>query len=115
MAKNCFEFAKGCNGCQRHASIHRVPANELHTIVKPWPFRGWALELIGQIYPPSSQGHKFILVAIDYFSKWVEAIPLREAKQSDVIKFINDHIVCRFGIPQTLTTDNGSAFVGRKM
>jgi hypothetical protein len=50
----------------------------MNPIIKPWPFRGWAIDLIGQIYPPSSKGDKFILVAIDYFTKWVEAIPLKK-------------------------------------
>ncbi|XP_025625392.1 uncharacterized protein [Arachis hypogaea] len=59
--------------------LQHIPASELHVIIKPWPFRGWALDLIGQIHLPTSKGHKFILVGVDYFSKWVEAIPLREA------------------------------------
>jgi hypothetical protein len=49
----------------------------MNPIIKPWLFRGWRIDLIGQIYPPSSKGHKFVLVATDYFTKWVEAIPLR--------------------------------------
>jgi len=47
MLKDCIEFVKGCQGCQKHAGIQRVPASELHSIVKPWPFRGWALDVIG--------------------------------------------------------------------
>jgi hypothetical protein len=49
----------------------------MNPIIKPWSFRGWGIDLIGQIFPPSSRGHKFILVATDYFTKWVEAIPLK--------------------------------------
>jgi len=44
----------------------------LNPIVKPWPFRGWGIDLIVQIFPSSSKGHKFVLVATDYFTKWVE-------------------------------------------
>lgn len=43
------EFAKGCQECQVHAGIQYVPTSEIHAIVKPWPFRGWALDLIGEI------------------------------------------------------------------
>ena len=53
---------------------------EFHSIVKPWPFRGWAMDLIGKIYPASSKGHNFILVATKYFTKWVEAIPLKKVE-----------------------------------
>jgi hypothetical protein len=55
--------------------------------------------LFGQIYPSSSKGHKFILAATDYFTKWVEAIPLKMATSKDVLAFIKEHIVYRFGIP----------------
>ena len=63
---------------------------ELHSIVKSWPFKGWVVDLIGKIYPASLKGHNFILVATDYFTKWVEAVPLKKAKQKDVIKFIKE-------------------------
>ena len=69
--KNCFEFAKSCEECQKHSHIQHVLAVDLHSIVKPWPFQGWALDLIGQIHPSSSKGHKYILMAVDYFTKWV--------------------------------------------
>jgi hypothetical protein len=49
----------------------------MNPIIKPWPFRGWAIDRIGQIYPPSSKGHKLVLVAMDYFTKWVEDIPTK--------------------------------------
>jgi hypothetical protein len=82
---------------------------------KPWPFRGWALDVIGEVKPKSSKGHKYILVGIDYFTKWIEAIPLKEVTQDEVISFIQKHIIYRFGIPETVTTDQGSVFTGRKM
>ena len=74
------------------------------------PFRGWGIDLIGQIYPPSSKNHKFILVAIDYFTKWVEAVPLKKVTSIDMIEFVKEHIIYRFGIPQTITTDQGTMF-----
>ena len=68
----------------------------MNPIIKPWPFRGWAIDLIGQIYPPSSKGHKFILVATNYFTKWVEAIPLKKVTSANMIDFVKEHIVYRF-------------------
>jgi len=50
-----------------------VPVSEIKPIIKHWPYRGWAMDIIGKIYPPSSKRHNFILVAIDYFMKWLEA------------------------------------------
>nr|KYP75499.1 Pro-Pol polyprotein [Cajanus cajan] len=114
MFKDCIEFARSCEECQKHGPIQKVPASELHSIIKPWPFRGWAIDIIGQIHPPSSKNHKYILVVIDYFTKWVEAIPLKEVEQKDIIDFVEDHIITRFGIPQTITTDQGTVFTGQK-
>jgi ribonuclease HI len=62
MLKDCIEFAKSCQECQRHAGIQHVPASELHSVIKPWPFRGWALDLIGEIRLTSSKNQRFILV-----------------------------------------------------
>ncbi|XP_020238928.1 uncharacterized protein LOC109817973 [Cajanus cajan] len=115
MFKDCIEFAKGCEECQKHGPIHRVSATELHAIIKPWPFRGWTIDVIGQIHPPSAKNHKYIIVAIDYFTKWVEAIPAKEVDQKEEINFIEDHIIFRFGGPQTITTDQGTVFTGRKV
>ncbi|XP_050914580.1 uncharacterized protein LOC127129439 [Lathyrus oleraceus] len=94
MLKDCIEFAKGCQECQVHAGIQHAPASELHAIIKPWPFRGWALDLIGEIRPTSSKGQKYILVGIDYFTKWVEAVSLVNVYQETVIEFIQS-ITCR--------------------
>jgi len=102
LLKDCIDFAKGC---QVHAETQHVPANELHSIVKPWPFRGWTLDIIGEIKPNSSRGHRYILVGINCFTKWVEFIPLPDVNQEVVIRFIQNHILCRFGIPETITTD----------
>ena len=110
ILEDCFKYFKGCQGCQKFGNIQRAPASVMNPIIKPWPFRGWAIDLIGQIYPPSSKGHKFLLVATDYFTKWVEAIPLKKVTLANMIDFVKEHIIYRFGIPQTITTDQGTMF-----
>ena len=87
----------------------------LNPVIKPWPFRGWGLDFIGMIHPPSSKGHRFVLVATDYFTKWSEAIPLKSMTHEEVIKIITEHIIHRFDIPQTLTTDQGSSFMAKEV
>ena len=47
MLKDCIEFAKGCQECQKHGGIQHVSVSKLHTIVKSWPFQGWVLDIIG--------------------------------------------------------------------
>ena len=73
------------------------------------------MDFIGQINPPPSKGHRFVLVATDYFTKWTEAVSLKNMTHREVIEFITEHIVHRFGIPQTLTTDQGSSFISKEV
>jgi hypothetical protein len=87
-----------------------VPATTLHPIIKPWPFRGWGLDFIAQIHPWSSNGHRFVLVATDYFTKWTEVVPLKNVTHKEVIEFIMEHIIQRFDIPETFTMDQGTSF-----
>ena len=63
--------------------------------------------VIEKFSPPSSKNHAFILVATDYFTNWVEAIPLKMINQSEVIKCIKENIIHRFALPQTITADKG--------
>lgn len=97
-------------------TVIHVPSVNLHPKVVYWPFQAWAMDLIGAINPPSSKGHVWILVAIDYFTKWVEAIPLRKASAVAIAPFIRENPLCRFGIPISfwgLITDNGTQFTSQ--
>lgn len=114
ILEDCFKYYKVCQDCQKYENVQRAPASAMNPIIKPWPFRGWGIDLIGQVYPPSSKGHKFILVATDYFTKWVEAIPLKAVTSAAVVDFVRDHIVYHFGIPQTITTDQGTMLTSRE-
>jgi hypothetical protein len=100
--------------CQKFEKAQIAPASMLHPIVKPWPFRGWGLDFIGGIYPHSSIGHRFVLMATDYFTKWVKAIPLKNMTHKEVINFVMENIVQWFGIPQSLTTDQGVSFMSHQ-
>jgi hypothetical protein len=114
MLKDCFEYYRGCEPCQKFGTIQAVPASMLHPLIKPWLFRGWGLDFIGEIHLSSTKGHRFILMATDYFSKWVEAVPLRNMTHREVISFVSEHIIHRFGIPQTLTTDQELSFMSQE-
>jgi transposase InsO family protein len=72
------------------------------------------MDMIGKINPPSGKGHQFILAITDYFTKWVEAIPMKSVASSDVIQFVKEHVIHRFGILQTITTDGGSVFISEE-
>ncbi|GLU03802.1 hypothetical protein SLE2022_209800 [Rubroshorea leprosula] len=78
----------------------------------PWPFHTWGLDLIGPIHP-SFEGYIWILVAIEYFTKWVEAVPLHKATGLAMSNFIKVCIIYRFGIPYKIVSDNGTPFVNQ--
>jgi hypothetical protein len=73
------------------------------------------MDFIGQIHPSSSKGQHFMLVAMDYFTKWTRVVPLKNMTHKEVILFITEHIIHRFGISQTLTTDQGTSYVSSQV
>jgi hypothetical protein len=70
MMDDCVKYQKGCEACQWFKNIQLAPASVMYSIAKYWPFRGWGLDFINEIHPGSSKGHRFILVATNYFTKW---------------------------------------------
>eukprot|EP00253_Pinus_taeda_P020569 PITA_20569 len=79
------------------------------------PFQQWGLNFIREIHPSSSGQHKWILTATDYFTKWIEAIPCRQANESTIIQFLEGNILSRFGFPEKIITDNAVAFKYKKI
>ena len=93
-----------------HGDLIHVPPSELHALTSPWSFSVWGIDIIGKISPKSSSGHKFILVAINYFTKWVEAASYARWTSAKVASFIRSHIICRHGVLHELIYDRGSHF-----
>jgi transposase InsO family protein len=114
MKKDTADFVKSCHTCQLQANLIHTHPTSLQNMATPWPFHTWELDLIGPINPPSG-GYIWILVATEYFSKWVEAIPLRKATGAAVANFIREHIITRFGIPHKIISDNGTPFVNKSV
>jgi hypothetical protein len=114
MVNDCVMYQKGCKACQRFRNVQSPPARMLHPIIKPWPFKEWGLDFIREVHPASSKGHRFILVATDYFTKWIEAVPLRNMPHREVINFVQEHIIHQFGVPQSLMTNQGSSFISHQ-
>jgi transposase InsO family protein len=69
---------------------------------------------VGEIHPASSKGHHFVSVVTDYFMKWVKVVPLKNMTHREVIDFVLEHIIYRFGIPQPLTIDQGPVFMSKQ-
>ena len=98
-----------CEKCQKFALNIIQPASKLKYIHNPVPFAQWGLDLLGP-FKQATRGKKFLIVAIDYFTKWVEAESLGIITSRKVEKFIWQNIITRFGLPRVLTFDNGTQF-----
>jgi len=77
-----------------------------------WPFVVWGLDLVGPLQKAAG-GYTHLLVAIDKFSKWIEARPITNVRSEQAVLFFID-IIHQFGIPNVIITDNGTQFTGKK-
>ena len=104
-----------CQKCQIFEGKKKLLPLPLKPISTEVYFQQWGLDFIGEIHPPSSAQHKWILTTTDYFTKWIESIPSRQANDTVIISFFESNILSRFGCPQNIITDNTVAFKSKNM
>ena len=109
MVKDSVEYARKCPNCQKHSTFHLAPSDELTSIMSPWPFSKWGLDLLGP-FPLASGQVKHLIVAIDYFTKWIEAELLSTITATQARKFVWRNIFTRFGVPRDIISDGGTHF-----
>nr|CAN72281.1 hypothetical protein VITISV_037253 [Vitis vinifera] len=88
MKKDATAYVKKCDKCQRYAPIPHMPSETLKPISGPWPFAQWGMDIVEPL-PAAPAQKKFLLIATDYFSKWVEAEAYASIKDKDVTKFFD--------------------------
>ena len=109
MQVDAAEIVKRCDKCQRYGNVQQLPAERLTTITSPWPFAQWGIDIISPLLQGKGQV-KFLLVTIDYFTDWVEAEALATITKAGIRSFVWKNIICRFGIPLVIISDNGRQF-----
>ncbi|RDY04799.1 Tf2-9, partial [Mucuna pruriens] len=102
-------YVKKCDKCQRFTEGHKAPPKRLHSVTSPWPFYKWRIDILGP-FPITPGQVKFLIVAIDYFTKWIEAESTSIISSKRIRSFLWKRIICRFGIPAELVSDNGTQF-----
>jgi hypothetical protein len=102
--KTGYIFVRTCQGCQFYARQTHLPAQALQTIPITWSFAVWGLDLVG-LLQKAPGGFTHLLVAIDKFSKWIEVRPLNSIRSEQAVAFFTN-IILRFGIPNSIITDN---------
>jgi len=109
MQKDAEAYVRACDKCQRFSNIIRQPTEELTPMTAPWPFAQWGLDIMGP-FPTAARQLKFLVVGIDYFTKWVEAEALATITEKNVRSFVWRCIICSFGIPRVFVSDNRRQF-----
>nr|XP_009776242.1 PREDICTED: uncharacterized protein LOC104226061 [Nicotiana sylvestris] len=105
---DCIKYVQKFHECQVHAGMIRVSPKELNATSSPWPFSAWGTDVIRPIELAGSNRHIFILVAIDYFTKCVKDISYKVVTKKVIANFIRDRIICRFGVLESIITDNAA-------
>jgi len=113
MLKDAKDYVNLCDKCQRHGDMQLASHAELTSLVSPWPFAWWGINLLG-LFPKAAGQLKYLVVAIDYSTKWIEAEPLAKITVKNVLIFFKRNILARFGVPALVIFDNGTQFTDQK-
>lgn len=114
MRKQISEYVKKCEVCAQVKTAGRTIQASLTPRKLNGPFHTISIDLMGP-YTRSRKGKKYILVATDLFSKWVEAYPLNSTTSSKIIQLLEQELFSRFGYPKVVISDNGSQFTSKAM
>ncbi|GKV13228.1 hypothetical protein SLEP1_g24272 [Rubroshorea leprosula] len=109
MYKDATQFVQRCQKCQFFAHLTHQPVEELTSLVAPWPFAQWGVDLLGP-FMKGVGGVTHLIVGVDYFTKWVEARPLSSITSKRVEDFLFSSIIYRYGISNQIVADNGTQF-----
>eukprot|EP00253_Pinus_taeda_P013054 PITA_13054 len=114
MFKDCITAVRSCHACQNFDSKTRRPPAPLQPIVAVGPFAKWGIDFM-TCNPTLAGGHGYIIVVVDYFTKWAEAMPTLNNNEETTALFFFNHVVSRFGVPQAIVIDYGSYFRNHMM
>jgi hypothetical protein len=112
--KDCIEAIKKCPPCQIFNKKACTHPTALHPIITIGPFAKWGINFM-QCKPTLAGGHGYIIVAIDYFTKWAEAMPTFLNDGRTTTLFLFNHIITRFGVPHAIFTNHGEHFKNQMM
>jgi hypothetical protein len=98
-----------CEACQKFSHRCRAPAEPSQLIAPSWSLQRWGIDVVGKLTP--AQGtYTFIIVTVEYFTKWVKAKLVTNITFATIQKFIWQNIICCYGVPEQITIDNAKYF-----
>jgi hypothetical protein len=108
-ASDAADLVQKCENCQKCARDQKQPSSITQLIQLTCPLQRWGLDLLGPL-PPAQGNLRYVVVAVEYFFKWIEAKPLAMITSVIVQKFFWQNIICHFGVPRAIRVDNGTQF-----
>ena len=111
MFKDANIYCRSCEKCQKLRALSRRNIMPLNPILVIEIFDCWGIDFMGPF--PLSFGYQYIIVVIDYVSKWVEAAACRSNNNRTVLKFLKENVLSRFGTPRAIINDQGTHFCNR--
>jgi len=112
LANNLYEVSQEMRIIPKHADWSHAPPEDLHFISNPWPFHTWGIDILGP-FPFAIRQMKYLIVAIEYFTKWTEVEPVTQITAQKIQHFVWKNVVCRFGVPRHLVSDKRTQFASR--
>lgn len=98
---------------QKCVDIPHAPANEFHNLASPWTFIWWRIDMLGP-FPRAPRQVKYMVVAVNYFTKWIKVETLVTITSKNVENFVFRKIIWRFKILNIIVTDNDTQLIGRQ-
>ncbi len=113
IGKDAEKLVQDCENCQKYSNYIHSPAVSQNPLISPWPFAVWGIDLQGA-FPKATGQRQWIVIAVDHFTKWAEAESLASITDHKMIDFVFHNIVCRFGVPHTIVSNNGAQFISKR-
>lgn len=110
MRKDVFKYVQSCIACQqfKYKNAPTAAPMQIHIVTQPWHTIG--IDIMGP-FPPTFRRKRYLLVIVDYFTRWVEFFALRQTTATDIVQILVNEIVCRYGVPSYILSDNGPQFI----
>ena len=111
---DCQDYVRKCKPCQKHGNLIHQKQEQLHYILSHGPLLNGEWTFLAPFSPGKGQV-KFLIVTVDYFTKWIQAKPLTTITAQQVQQFVWKYLICRYGVPHTIITDNGRQFIDKEL
>ena len=113
MFRDVSKYVRRCAVCNQYKTLQQKPSGFMYTSQVEEPWETVCSDFVGPL-PRSMKGSTILLVMVDKFSKWVEAIPMRAATTANLIRAVRERIINRFGVPKVFLSDNGAQFTSHQ-